>query len=146
MLANALSNMSGLKADIGDISTEVTNDDFKGLGMNIADIMTKTLGPVPQATLSADTFPAFDGLHADCAMQSSFIGSCADLYTAFDKTVKTPAFDPAGGIYAVHQETSGSYLWVTRTTPTKHYIDDIEFTLTSDQGAGVCNVTAKSRS
>ena len=47
MLANAMANMSGLKADIGDIKTEVTNDDFKGLGMNIADIMTKTLGPVP---------------------------------------------------------------------------------------------------
>ena len=83
-----MANISGLKADIGDISTEVKNDDFKGLGMNIADIMTKTLGPVPEAALTAAAFPAFDGLHANCAMRISVQGSCAAAYTALDTIVK----------------------------------------------------------
>jgi hypothetical protein len=144
VLANAMANMTGLKADIGDISTEVKSSDFKGLGMNIADIMTKTLGPVPEATLFADAFPAFDGLHANCAMRISVAGSCAAAYTALDATLKQPAFDPAGGIYAVVQETASTYLWATRTTPTAHYIDDIDFTF---QGLeGYCHINAKSRS
>lgn len=144
MLANAMANLSGLKADIGAISTEVTNDDFKALGMNIADIMTKTLGPVPQSTLSVAAFPAFDGLHAHCALQTTVAATCADTYAALDKTVKTPSFDPAGGIYAVHQETAGSNIWVTRTTPTKHYVDDIEFSLA--ESSGNCTISARSRS
>ena len=77
-------------------------------------------------------------------MQTTVAATCADVYAAFDKTVTTASFDPAGGIYAVKQATAGSNLWVTRTTPTAHYIDDIEFTLT---GTGaICSIAAKSRS
>ena len=35
-------------------------------------------------------------------------------------------------------------IWVTRTTPVHHYVDDIEFTFT-DQGTK-CQIDAKSRS
>ena len=201
--------MSGLKADIEHVSTDVSNKDFKDLGMNIADIMTKTLGPVPKsagfeispktkcavecaaeavgvfaacaatcyksadesmcieercdatqlayelactsqcgkakaALAIADDFPAFDALHAHCGMQTTVGTSCDDVYAALNKTVSTSGFDPAGGIYAIKQATSGSNLWVTRTTPTKHYVDDIEFTLTGTKA--VCSITAKSQS
>jgi len=143
IMANAMANISGLKADIGMISTDINKSDFKDLGMDMADILTKTLGPVPQSALSADAFPAFDSFHANCAMQTTVSAKCSDVKAAFDKTVASPTWDPAGGLYAVKQQTANS-LWVTRTTPTKHYVDDIEFLLT-DQGS-VCNISAKSRS
>jgi len=144
VLANAMANISGLKADIGMIGTDVSKQDFKDLGLDIADIMTKTLGPVPQSALSADQFPGFSSLHAHCGMETTISASCADVYAALNKTVATASFDPAGGIYAVKQEVDGSNMWVTRTTPTKHYVDDIEFTLT---GTGAtCNIAAKSQS
>jgi len=144
VLTNALSNMSGLKADIGQISTDVTSSDFKDLGMDIADIMTKTLGPIPQSAVSADKFPSFDMLHAHCGMQTTISASCSDVYAALNKTVQNPSWDPASGAYAVKQEVTDSSLWVTRTTPTKHYVDDIEFIFTA-KGA-TCDVAAKSRS
>merc|ERR1712127_167054 len=144
VLANALANMTGLKADIAQIPTDVSKDDFKDLGLDIADIMTKTLGPVPQSELSADSFPSFDSLHANCAMQTTIAASCADTYAALGKTVASPSWDPAHGLYAVHQEVENKSIWVTRTTPTKHYVDDIEFVLT-DSGSS-CSVSAKSRS
>lgn len=68
IMANAMANISGLKADIGMISTDINKSDFKDLGMDMADILTKTLGPVPQSALSAEAFPAFDAFHANCAM------------------------------------------------------------------------------
>merc|ERR1712166_337573 len=68
IVGNAAANMSGLKSDIGDIPKEVTGIDFKDLGMDIADILVKTIGLVPQSEVSADAFPAFDALHANCAM------------------------------------------------------------------------------
>ena len=139
-----MANMSGLKADIGQISTDVSSSDFKDLGMDIADILTKTLGPVPQSAVSAEKFPAFDTAHAHCAMATTLSASCSDVYSALSTTVAKPAWDPASGAYAVKQEVAGSMIWVTRTTPTKHYVDDIEFTLT---GTGAsCEVSAKSRS
>jgi hypothetical protein len=152
ILANAAANMSGLKADIEKISPDVQKNDMKDLGMDIADILTKTLGPVPGASPNAEwlnyyetlnsSFPGFSSLHAHCAMQTTISMNCADTYAALNKTVKTPNFDPASGIYAVHQETQDQLLWVTRTTPTKHYVDDIEFILS---GTGeTCNISAKS--
>lgn len=144
ILANSMANITGLKADIGQISTDVTKSDFKDLGMDIADIMTKTLGPVPQSGVSADKFPAFDTFHAHCAMTTTLSASCSDVYAALNKTVQTPSWDPANGVYAVKQEVAGSSIWVTRTTPTKHYVDDIEFLLTAK--GDTCEVSAKSRS
>jgi hypothetical protein len=128
-----MANMSGLKADIENISPDVQKGDFKDLGMDIADILTKTLGPVPQSKLSAETFPDFDMLHAHCGMTTTLGASCSDVYAAISKTVKTPSWDPANGVYAVKQEVEGSSIWVTRTTPTHHYVDDIEFTLSDQQ-------------
>jgi len=144
ILGNAMSNMSGLKADIGMISTDVSSKDYKDLGLDIADIMTKTLGPVPQSSLSAGSFPSYSGMHAHCGMETTVSASCSDVYAALNKIVATPSFDPAGGIYAVHQEVTDSSVWVTRTTPTKHYVDDIEFLLTDKNGS--CSISAKSQS
>lgn len=147
IFGNAMANMSGLKADIERLPIDVQGDDYKDLGMDVADIMTKTLGPVPDADPSAEwldyynykaSFPGFSSLHAHCAMQTTIQMSCADAYAALDKTVKTPNFDPANGIYAVKQEVQDQSIWVTRTTPVKHYVDDVEFLLS---GTGsTCNV------
>jgi|TARA_B110000285_G_C14853961_1_gene481290 hypothetical protein len=107
--------------------------------------MTKTLGPVPASELSLyGAFPAWSGLHAHCGMATTVSASCTDVYTAFNKTVNTAGFDPAGGIYAVHSEVTDSNMWVTRTTPTKHYVDDIEFTLTVN--GAMCDISSKSQS
>merc|ERR1712166_737934 len=84
-----------------------------------------------------------DMLHAHCEMTTTIQASCADSYTTMAKELTTFQ-DPASGIYAIKSESAGSNIWATRTTPTKHYVDDIEFTLT-DAGA-TCNVVAKSRS
>jgi len=101
IMANAMANISGLKADIGMISTDINKSDFKDLGMDMADILTKTLGPVPQSALSAKAFPSFDIFHANCAMLTTVPAKCSDVKAAFDKTVASPSWDPAGGLYAV---------------------------------------------
>jgi hypothetical protein len=37
--------------------------------------------------------------------------------------------DPGKGLYAVKEAKVNTYIWVTRTTPVKHYVDDIAFEL-----------------
>ena len=155
IMANAVANMSGLKADIEKIPVDVSSGDMKDLGMDVADILTKTLGPVPGANPKAEwleyyeapntsSFPSFSALHAHCAMQTTISSTCDDAYKALNTIVNTANFDPAGGLYAVKQETSDQMIWVTRTTPTKHYVDDIEFLLS---GTGsTCTINAKSQS
>ena len=98
VLQNALANMTVLKADIAQIPTDVSKDNFKDLGMDIADIMTKTLGPVPQSEISSDKFPAFDSHHAHCAMKTTIDAPCDSAYVAIGMLVTYPSFDPAKGV------------------------------------------------
>ena len=93
---------------------------------------------------SPSGFPAFDLAHANCAMSTSVPVSCQSAFAALHQTVTTFK-DPANGLYAMVQEASDTSIWVTRTTPTKHYVDDIEFEFETSS-TGTCNINAKSRS
>ena len=95
------------------------------------------------AAASPSNFPAFDSMHAHCSLTTTFQAGCAATFAALDKTVKTFT-DPASGIYAVVEEGSNQYVWVTRTTPVKHYVDDIIFMVGGD--GSTCTVQSKSRS
>ena len=77
-------------------------------------------------------------------MTTTIQAACSDVFTTMDTELKSFQ-DPASGIYAIHSEVEGANIWVTRTTPTKHYVDDIEFTYTVNS-ATTCGVVAKSRS
>ena len=88
-------------------------------------------------------FPAFDQFHAHCQLETNFSLVCSELmavmYVNFENFT-----DPAKGTYKKVEE-SADYFWFTRTTPVKHYVDDVEFTL-SEVDSNTCKVTAKSRS
>ena len=95
------------------------------------------------ASVASAGFPSFDSFHAHCQLTTTFSDSCSNVYAALDNTSKTFT-DPAGGLYAVKQEVPNSSVWVTRTTPVKHYVDDILFSV-SGSGSS-CTVVGKSRS
>ena len=87
------------------------------------------------------SFPSFSMFHAHGEMTTTFATPCSNLNTVFGTELN--AFkDPAGGAYKKVQETD-NYFWFTRTTPVKHYVDDIQFQL-SDASTSTCKVTAKS--
>ena len=99
------------------------------------------------------SFPAFDMFHAHCGMKVVF--ETASCLHAFD-TMKDDGYnwrpEPTGakGTYEVYDATEEETLWVTRTTPTKKYVDDIYFNFlppnTEDFNVKGCTVEAKSRS
>ena len=99
------------------------------------------MGSQPAA---ANGFPAFDAFHAHCEMTTTVQSKCVDVYGTMFKELSNFQ-DPASGIYKVHSDDGSSNVWVTRTTPTKHYVDDIEFTFTVNS-ATTCKIDAKSRS
>ncbi len=90
-------------------------------------------------------YPSFDALHANCGMQVSFTTDCDTTYKSIDSTARSFSPGPSTGLYAVKEETSGDYVWVTRTTPVQKYVDDIMFEVVSTTDGG-CTVNAKSRS
>ena len=90
-------------------------------------------------------FPKFDSFHAHCQLSSEVTGTCAEVWTALDNTLKTMA-DPAQGTYKVKEDGSNDYVWATRTTPVKKYVDDIMFTVSPSTNNDTCTVTGKSRS
>ena len=94
---------------------------------------------------SAKDFPRFDSFHANCALQVTYQESCGSIYTLTDFYVRSWANGgPSGGLYEVFEQADPVYIWTTRTTPVKKYVDDqiFEYTQTS---AG-CVVNARSRS
>lgn len=52
--------------------------------------------------------------------------------------------DPGKGIYDFKEQGKNEYIWVTRTTPVKKYVDDIIFEF--EQKGKDCEVYARSRS
>ena len=98
---------------------------------------------VAAAQASESQFPSFDSLHAHCSLTTTFNDSCHNTFAALDDTVVSFT-DPASGIYAMKEVASDHYVWVTRTTPVKKYVDDIIFEVSGDGSS--CTVTSKSRS
>ena len=90
-------------------------------------------------------FPSFSSLHAHCQMTVPLTSTCDAAQAAITTQVGTMSPGVSGGLYAIKEQANDSYVWVTRTTPVKKYVDDIifEFPASSD---GVCAVTAKSQS
>ena len=93
---------------------------------SLFDIFQYITGSAINITHSAigdsSAFPSFDLAHANCAMTTTVAVSCTTAFAALDRTVKTFK-DPANGLYALISDSDD--IWVTRTTPTKHYVDDI---------------------
>ena len=87
------------------------------------------------------SFPGFSSFHAHGQMQTTFAAPCSQVSNTF-KTELTNFQDPANGIYKQIKEEN-NYFWFTRTTPVKHYVDDISFSL-ADAANGTCALTAKS--
>ena len=97
---------------------------------------------------SVGDFPPFDSLHAHCAMKMNFPSTaCNDAFSKMLNAVNTwhPEPDTSAGTYALVTETDNSSIWATRTTPVKHYVDDILFQYSSNSNGG-CSIAAKSRS
>ena len=89
------------------------------------------------------SFPGFSSFHAHCELQTTFSTPCSNLNAVMTKELNNFS-DPANGLYKKVQEKE-NYFWFTRTTPVKHYVDDISFVL-QDGGNNTCSVTAKSQS
>ena len=100
-----------------------------------------------------ETFPIHDSFHADCTMITTFQATCPEVFDSIKTTIATFQ-DQANGTYKTKQavadkaDGTGAYVWATRTTPTLHYTDDIEFAIATNPSMpqGVCNVFARSRS
>ena len=55
--------------------------------------------------------------------------------------------DPAQGTYKFKEDKNGDYVWGTRTTPVKQYVDDVMFLVQQGSDSnGTCHVVGKSRS
>ena len=89
------------------------------------------------------SFPAFSMFHAHGEMTTTFATPCNNLSTIMTNELNNFQ-DPSNGLYQKVQETE-NYFWFTRTTPVKHYVDDVSFAL-SDASTSTCTVTAKSQS
>ena len=82
------------------------------------------------------SFPAEDHFHAGCVTTTEVQDNCATVFAHIEGTVKKfKTGGPANGLYDIVSEVDNKNVWVTRTTPTKHYVDDIQFTLTPKNGA-----------
>ena len=96
-----------------------------------------------QASLS--DFPSFSSLHAHCELKASFAQSCADLYSSVEQAISSDADGgPSKGLYAIKETGSNEYIWATRTTPVKHYQDNIVFQFSGTGTA--CQIDARSQS
>ena len=95
-------------------------------------------------------FPKFDSFHAHCAMTVKFETNCLTVFNKMKDAAEEWHPEPkAGGIYALWDSVEEEQIWVTRTTPTKHYVDDVIFDYfgnPADFETSGCTVQAKSRS
>ena len=101
--------------------------------------------------ITGNVFPKFDTLHAHCAMTLNFVQtSCLDVYNQLKDTVELWQPEPQrGGQYDIWDAIEEEYLWATRTTPVKKYVDDIRWDFFGNPDnflVSGCKVTAKSRS
>ena len=78
---------------------------------------------------SKEDFPSFDTFHCNCAMDVTYPNeSCTKLFEKLESTIKQFKPEPdAQGTYDIMESKKDDYLWTTRTTPVKKYVDDIMF-------------------
>ena len=60
------------------------------MGEQAAGILVAALGKVPEVSELEEApsdFPAFDPLHANCAMTTNVSAKCTDYYYALEKTL-----------------------------------------------------------
>lgn len=90
-------------------------------------------------------WPSSTFMHAHCEIYVTYAQPCSTVFTEVETTIKTwvPSAH-SNGILSIQSEQAGQFVWMTRTTPVKHYIDDVLFKMTDSNGA--CDVHAKSRS
>ena len=106
--------------------------------------MKFTAALIAAAAAAPSDFPSFDSFHAHCGIATQISADCGTVYQTLSKELVNFQ-DPAHGLYQIKEQSNG-FVWVTRTTPTKHYVDDIEFTMAGANSNGGCSVTSKSRS
>lgn len=101
---------------------------------------------VAAVSASINNFPSFDALHANCAMRAVYPGeACSTTYSNMRAVILGwKSGDPGKGLYDIKEESANNYIWVTRTTPVKRYVDDISFQFASTSAG--CQVSSKSRS
>ncbi len=87
------------------------------------------------AYASKDNFPEFDSTHAHCAMEVMYSSqTCVAVYAKIYAAIASFTPEPkANGTYTIIEEESYSYIWTTRTTPVKKYVDDILFEFEQEQ-------------
>ena len=69
---------------------------------------------------------------------------CQNVYPVIDTVLKNGFADPSKGTYDLKEDALNDYVWVTRTTPVKKYVDDVLFEVASDPKG--CSINMKSRS
>ena len=90
-------------------------------------------------------FPAFDMMHANCVLDADYKQDCTTLYGEYmDKIAEYENGCPSNGIYKFIDAKEDTYIWATRTTPVKKYVDDVAFEFSAT--ATGCHVHARSRS
>ena len=72
-------------------------------------------------------FPALDGLHTHCQLETTFEQPCLQLFQNMEDKVLRGFKDPAQGRYNLF-DSGGNRIWLQRETPTGKYFDDVEFT------------------
>ena len=88
-------------------------------------------------------FPSMDMFHASCKLETTLNYSCDTLFSDLTRTLSN-FNDPSKGIYEIKENSSNDYIWVTRTTPVKHYVDDILLEISGNTDS--CTIQSKSRS
>ena len=99
------------------------------------------------ASASMEDFPSFDFSHANCAMEVTYANKdCRNVYNDIKALLITYKNGcPSKGIYNIKEDAFATYIWATRTTPVKKYVDDVLFVF-SQAASNACTVTSRSRS
>ena len=96
------------------------------------------------ANAAKSDFPSQDSFHAYCAMTHTIKQDCQNVYPVIESTIKNGFADPSKGDYALKEDGLNDYVWATRTTPVKKYVDDVLFEFVSSSEG--CQVNMKSKS
>ena len=101
--------------------------------------------------IGTQSFPKFDMFHAHCGLTATFPeASCQQAFNSMKDSIQDWHPEPkAGGTYKIWDAIELEQMWVTRTTPTKHYVDDIIFEYfgnPKDFRVKGCKVKGRSRS
>ena len=90
-------------------------------------------------------FPAFDSGHSHCELTMTVNKACSEVWNQVNEIVednKDPASPP--GTYKPYEKEKNEYVWATRLTANKKYVDDVIFELADADGN--CMVHSRSRS